>query len=136
MSAFLFQASADHYDLRTQPKPGTVIDWPAQRYRSLMRPGALVFFWLAGESSYRGLHGWGALTSHPYEQGAHYRVWVEFSHRIVPHVRALVVQADPVLCNHPIFTLRTGSNFLLDDEEVQAMVSLIPAEQRPAMSLS
>ena len=136
MSGFLFQATADNYDLRVQPEPGAVISWRAQRHRSLMLPGKIVFFWLAGDIDYRGLHGWGALTSRPYERGDHYRVDVRFDHRIVPHVPASAVQGDPVLRDHQIFTLRTGSNFLLEDHEVRALVSLIPAGQQPALTLS
>jgi len=136
MSGFMFQASEDHYDLRVQPQPGSVIHWRAQRYRSLMMPGKIVFFWLAGDSPYRGLHGWGALTSSPYEHGDHYRVDVRFDHRIVPHVPADAVRADPILRDHQIFTLRAGSNFLLEDDEIQALVNLIPVEQQPALTHS
>jgi hypothetical protein len=136
MTGFLFQASADHYDLRVQPQPGAIVSWRAQRYRSLMLPGKIVFFWLAGESAYRGLHGWGTLTSAPYEHGDHYEVDARFDHRIVPHVPASVIQTNPVLRDHQIFTLRTGSNFLLEEAEVRALIGLIPAGQQPALALA
>ena len=57
MTAFLFQANTDRYDLRQQPVAGATVWWPAQRYRSLMRPGELAFFWLAGDERVRGLYG-------------------------------------------------------------------------------
>jgi len=134
MIAFLFQATDDHYDFRTRPAPGAIIWWRAQRYRSLMRPGGLVFFWQAGQETVRGLHGWGRLVSEPYRQADDFRVDVRFDCRIQPHIPASVIRAEPILHNHPIFTVRVGSNFLLSDDELEALTTLIPTVIRPELA--
>ena len=134
MTAFLFQATADHYPLGVTPSPGSTIWWRAQRYRSLMRPGILVFFWQAGGEAVRGLHGWGRVISEPYRHGDDFRVDVSFDCRIKPHVPASVIRSEPILRDHPIFTVRVGSNFLLDENEVMAITALIPVAMRPELA--
>jgi hypothetical protein len=99
-----------------------------------MKPGELVFFWVAGQEGERGLHGWGRIVSEPYKEAGDFRVDVRLECCIEPHIRASVVHADPVLRDHPIFTVRVGSNFLLDDDAVPALVALIPAAQRPELA--
>ena len=134
MTAFLFQATDDNYPFRERPEPGSTIWWRAQRYRSLMRPGSLVFFWQAGNEAVRGLHRWGQLVSEPYKRADDFRVDVRFDRRIQPHVPASVIRSDPVLRDHPIFTVRVGSNFLLDANEVAALTALIPTAMRPELA--
>jgi hypothetical protein len=70
-------------------------------------------------------------VSVPYEQGGRYRVNVRFEHRFVPHISAAELQRDPVLKDFEIFTVGVGSNFLLEPEEVEAILRHIPAGQRP-----
>lgn len=108
MTAFLFQSTVDHCDLRLHPAPGATVWWLAQRYRSQMRPGGLVFFWLAGPDTLRGLHGWGRLVSQPYKHEDDFRVDVRFECRLKPHLAASVIRANPILRDHPIFTVRVG----------------------------
>ena len=132
MIGFLFQATAANYE-RARPEPGKTVWWRAQRYRSLMHPGSLVFFWVAGEDTIRGLHGWGRLASEPYKKDADFLVDVRFERHIEPHIGASAIRGDKVLADHPIFTVRVGSNFLLDDAELRALIVLIPLPQRPEL---
>jgi hypothetical protein len=139
MRAFLFQASvnptsAKQYDLRVSPAVGSKIWWPADVYRSYMQPGMLVFFWLAGTVEVRGLHGWGRLASEPYKEGKDHRVDVTFAGRFEPHVPASDIQLDPALSKHAIFTVRAGSVFLLESDEVDALIQHIPLAQRQTLS--
>lgn len=134
MTAFLFQASDTNYPLWERPAEGTTIWWRAQRYRSLMLPGSLVFLWQAGADSVRGLHGWGHLVSRPYRATDDYRVDVRFERRIQPHIPAAVIRSEPVLRDHPVFTVRVGSNFLIDDDELAALSALIPSGMRPELA--
>jgi len=99
-----------------------------------MQPGELVFFWVAGQEGERGLHGWGRIVSGPYKEAGDFRVDVRLECRIEPHIPASVIRANPVLRDHPIFTVRVGSNFLLDDDEVPALLELIPTAQRPELA--
>src|SRR5262249_31905166 len=121
------------HDLLSWPEVGQTVDWRAQRYRSLMRQGELVFFWRAGDAEFRGIHGWGHLDSPPYEQDGRYRVKVRFEHRFVPHISAARLPSDPILRDLQIFSVRVGSNFLLEPTEVEAILRHIPAEQRPLL---
>src|SRR5215471_5454258 len=132
MSSFLFQATKERHDLSTWPTVGQTVDWRAQRYRSMMRPDELVFFWRAGDADLRGIHGWGHLVSVPYEQDGGHRVKVRFEHRFAPHISAAGLERDPVLQDLEIFTVRAGSNFLLEPKEVEAILRHISPEQRPA----
>jgi hypothetical protein len=97
-----------------------------------MRPGDLVFYWLASpDSTRRGLHGWGTLTSAPYLEGDKFRVKTVFKRRIRPHLTAAAVRAIGGLANLRIFTVRVGSNFALSEDETQALVQSPPPNSRP-----
>jgi hypothetical protein len=133
MSSFIFQATTERHDLRFWPSVGQTVDWRAQRYRSLMRPEELVFFWRAGEAEFRGIHGWGHLDSLPYEQDGQFRVKVRFEHRLAPHISAAQLQSDSTLRDLQIFSVRVGSNFLLEPTELEALLRHVPAEQRPQL---
>src|SRR5262249_34657303 len=133
MSSFIFQATTERHDLSSWPAVGQTVDWRAQRYRSLMQPEDLVFFWRAGEAELRGIHGWGHLDSRPYEQDGRYRIKVRFEHRLVPHIPAARLQSDPMLRDLQLFSIKVGSNFLLEPEQVEAILHIIPAEHRPLL---
>jgi hypothetical protein len=98
-----------------------------------MEPGDLVFFWRAGEPEFRGIHGWGHLNSRPYEQDGRYRVKVRFEHRFAPHLSSAQLQSDSLLRDLQVFSVRVGSNFLLEPTQVEAMLRHIPAEERPLL---
>ena len=66
MNVFLFQSAPEQYDLRKELRPGEFDNWHATRYRMEMHPGDIVFFWMGGDQNFRGLYGWGEITSEPY----------------------------------------------------------------------
>ena len=140
MSSFIFQATAGggldpelEHDLSSWPQVDQIVEWKAQRYRSKMKPGDLAFFWQAGASEVRGIHGWGHVDSPPADEGKGYRVKVRFECRLVPHLSAAKLEKVRELRTRDIFTVRVGSNFLLESEEVKKIVEQIPIEQRPSL---
>src|SRR6266849_2419082 len=66
--AFLFQSRVDTHDLRTELHAKSVVARTASRYRTAMRPGDIVYFWLAGSEEIRGIYGWGSLRRVPYRR--------------------------------------------------------------------
>ena len=131
MRAFIFKANAESYDLRVRPQVGEEVVCKVDRYRSWVRTGDLCFFWLDGTLSLRGLYGWGRLASGLHRIDGLFATRCRFEHRLEPFIPEAVVRAIPVLEEHPLFTVRLGDNFYLEDDEVAALMDLIPWAQRP-----
>jgi len=70
MNYWLFQSLAERYDIRDDEivKEGITDSWYATRYRSKMKPGDKVFFWLGGIGEKRGVYAYGTLKSEPYKK--------------------------------------------------------------------
>jgi len=133
--SFIFQAVPKRYDLRTRMKPGLRVSWLASRYRKQMKKGDIVYFWLGGDPSERGLYGWGIISADAPKlyEGRGYRIEIEyrcnFLDRKPPkHVSSEDIRKDPFLNNHLIFRMPVGTNFLLSDEEDQALRAIIARE--------
>lgn len=70
MNYWIFQSTPDRYDLRNDNiiiKNKTDI-WYATRYRDRMAIGEIVFFWLSGDESIKGIYGKGEIVSLPYKK--------------------------------------------------------------------
>lgn len=132
--SFIFQAIPKRYDLRARMKVGIKVSWVASRYRDQMEKGDIVYFWLAGDPADRGLYGWGVISESPeYYEDRGYRVEVEYrcvflDHRPPKYISAAEIRQDPVLKNHLIFRMSIGTNFLLTDEEDQALQAIVARE--------
>ena len=68
MNYFIFQSTTARYDLRKKFVEEESAIWFATRYRSVMSPGDVVFFWLAGPDNIKGIYGWGELESVPFDK--------------------------------------------------------------------
>jgi hypothetical protein len=66
MNAWIFQSKPSQTDLRTELRVGAVDQWMATRYRSEMRDGDVVYFWLAGNANIRGVYGRGRIVGEPF----------------------------------------------------------------------
>jgi len=135
VSVFVFQSVPERYDLRQEIKPGQPDTWYATRYRNEMAPGAIVFFWMAGDEHFRGLYGWGHLTSAPYLKSG----WDGHGVDVVYHTkfkRAILAKSlreDPELSKLLILRSPQATNFLLTDSEAKRLVRLVRdrGEQSP-----
>ena len=122
MNAFIFQSTVERYDLRTMLKAGAKESWLASRYQHAMRPGDIVYFWLAGPESIRGVYGWGKITSKPRgtnEVGVH--VEVVFPSPLL----ATDIRRDRVLAGLLIFKVPQATNFLLSRAEAARLAALV-----------
>jgi len=132
--SFIFQAIPERYDLRERLEEGKRVAWVASRYMDQMKVGEVVYFWLAGNISHRGLYGWGKISGAPVpDEASGYRVEVQYrrnflAHEPRRHIPSETVAADPVLGGHLLFRMPIGTNFLLTDQEDTALRNLIGNE--------
>lgn len=127
MNVFVFQSIPERFDLRQALRPGAQDTWYATRYRSEMRPGDLVFFWMAGDEHFRGLYGWGRLTSHPYLKTGweSHGVDVKYEVKFSSPVRARSIRDDQALADMLIFRAPQATNFLLSPLQAKRLVRLV-----------
>src|SRR5438105_1699253 len=65
MNAWIFQSVPAQFDLRFGLRENVTDTWKVSRYRSQMKPGDRVFFWMGGPPDIRGVYGWGEILSLP-----------------------------------------------------------------------
>lgn len=130
--SFIFQAVPERYDLRVKMKVSQRASWVVSRFGNEMKRGDIVYFWLGGDPAERGLYGWGVITDEKpiFYEDSGYRIEVEYR-RFFPdyhpsmHIPSEEIRADPALENHLIFRMPVGTNFMLTDEEDQAIRAII-----------
>jgi len=136
MNTWIFQSVPERYDLReiNNIKPGEIVTWYATRYRNEMTPGDIVYFWMGGEESIRGIYGSGVLTSPAYVK----RNWdshgvdVEIRARFKEPIPARVVKADLTLRGLLILRQPQATNFLLNTEEGEALSKIVKNSKEAA----
>jgi len=138
-NVFLFQSVSDRFDLRKEIQPGANDTWYATRYRKDMHKGDVVFFWMGGDPTIRGIYGWGNITSEPYmsEGWTKHGVNVTYRARFDQPLLATAIQKDPVLAEMLIFRTASATNFLLNDDEAVRLIGLVRSrgENVPAISV-
>jgi len=137
MGVFVFQSVPGRYDLRREIQPGRRDTWYATRYRSEMKPGDPVFFWMGGDESHRGLYGWGLIASEPYLKSGwdSHGVDVTYEVSFPEPVLAKSLSADPTLGRMLIFRAPQATNFLLSDAEARRLVEFVGARNLPAPAI-
>ena len=117
MNVFLFQSAPEQYDLRKELRPGEFDNWHATRYRMEMHPGDIVFFWMGGDQNFRGLYGWGEITSEPYikPEWESHGIDVKYEAKFKRPILAKSIREDPNLASLLIFRTPQATNFLISD---------------------
>ena len=125
-NAFVFQSRPDRFDLRTELKAGAKQTWEASRYRLAMRPGDLVYFWLAGPEAIRGIYGWGQIKRPPYRRVGEstYSVDVIVEEVFSMPLLAQVLRRERDLSELLILKAPQATNFLLSDPEARRLAEL------------
>jgi predicted RNA-binding protein with PUA-like domain len=120
---WIFQSRPDRYDLRKDSvlQPGKTEPWIASRYRSLMQPGDMVYFWLSGEPEIRGIYGKGHLISEPYSRGDEFLVDVQYDEKFTNPITIQEIESRSELREMQIVRIPIGTNFLLEDGEIAAL---------------
>lgn len=123
MNYWIFQSKKDRYDISDSEIlfDGMEGYWVANQYRSEMNVGDKVFFWLAGDKSYRGIYGWGILTSVPYPWESNgkkgFSVDIKCIERLKKYISVHEIKENAALKNIQILNMPIGSNFLLNSSE-------------------
>jgi predicted RNA-binding protein with PUA-like domain len=131
MNYWIFQCKQDRYNIADPDVlySGMKGYWLANQYRSDMKPGDKVFFWLAGESSIRGIYGYGVLTSPPYKwergEDVGYSVDIMCTERLNRFIPVADIKGNIELHEMRILNMAIGSNFLLSTAEGQEIESML-----------
>ena len=138
MNVFIFQSTLERFDLRKAISPQDNNTWYATRYRSAMKPGDTVLFWMAGIEEIRGLYGWGHLTSEPYIKDSWdtYGVDVEYDVKFQNVILATDIKKNKLLSKLLIIRAPQATNFLLSDKEAKEILKLINDSGEIAPDLS
>lgn len=125
-NVFIFQCRAERFDLRTELVASTVSVWEANRYRLAMRAGDIVYFWMAGNETIRGIYGWGTIKKPPYpREGQGYCVDVTVSQVFSTPVLAQLIKRDSSLQNLLILKAPQATNFLLSAVEARELGAFV-----------
>jgi hypothetical protein len=119
MKAFLFQTRSD-------------------RYQTEMKPGDLVYLWMSGDEHFKGLYGWGEISSVPYRRPDwdSHGVDIQYRIRFSKPIKATSLERDPILAQMLVFRAPHASNFLLDEKTAKRLSRIIAErhEQVPVIS--
>jgi hypothetical protein len=133
--SFIFQAVLSRYDLPTQLIPGKTVGWIASKYRSEMSRDDVVYFWLGGPPEIRGIYGWGVIVANTprRDDESMYRIDVEYKCRFekgrkATHISSSILQEDSILRDHVLFRMPLGTNFMLSEEESEALRKIVVRE--------
>ena len=129
MNVFIFQSIPDRFDLDTEVVKDKKDTWYATRYRKKMKVGDAVFFWMAGSDDRKGIYGWGVIDSEPYikDDWNSYGVDVTYKEKFSKKLSKRILHADTALKNMLLFRAPQATNFLLTEDEAQALISLTKA---------
>lgn len=138
MNVFVFQSVPERYDLREALSPGNKDTWYATRYRNKMCLGDIVFFWMAGDEHFRGLYGWGKITSLPYvkESWSSHGVDVIYESKFKKPVKAHTLKDDPILSKLLILRAPHATNFLLSPRESTRLLKFLKKSGESLPSLT
>jgi EVE domain len=122
MSAWIFQSKPSQTDLRKELKVGAVDPWMATRYRSEMRDGDIVYFWLAGDPEIRGIYGRGRIEGAPFrDEDGTPLINVKVEKRYRERLSVSEVRKDRKLQDLDILRIPIGTNFRLSKTETEAL---------------
>jgi EVE domain len=133
MNTWLFQSVPEHFDLREGLREGKADTWRVSRYRSQIKPGDTVLFWMGGPPEVRGMYGWGEITDSPrYDPNdEQFGVKLVYRRRFDRPLLASEIRKIGKLDQMLIFRAPFGTNFQLTEDEVETIRRLLPASDRP-----
>jgi hypothetical protein len=123
MPAWLFQ-TVDRNRIELIER-GYMDRWCVRRYRRQMQRNDVVFVWLGGSPTVRGVHGWGKLAAAPYPDGQAFFVDVRYDQRARPFLPVIALRSHPVLHTLPILHMPRATNFRLATEQAAALADLL-----------
>jgi len=125
--ALIFQSKPSIYPLKTKLKVDLEVGWKASRYRPFMKRGEIVYYWSAGKRDERGIYGWGEITSAAsfIDSKNTSRVAVTCRKILPKHINISILLDDPALKDLQIIRSAMGTNFLITDDENDALKTLI-----------
>jgi EVE domain len=122
MTAWIFQSKPDQTDLRYELTVGAVDPWMATRYRSEMRDGDVVYFWLAGGPDIRGVYGRGRIVGEPFrERDGTPLIKVKVEQRYRKPLGVTEIRKNKKLQELDILRIPIGTNFRLTNEQSAAL---------------
>lgn len=96
-----------------------------------MSTGDLVYFWMGGSESIRGIYGWGTISSAPFEKNGGYLVGIRIEKRLPKHIQIDSIRKNPELRDLLILRMAVGSNFLINRHEAAAIRNMLPPTLQP-----
>lgn len=137
MNYFVFQVLMDYLDGHGGFAAVAGRPWLATRYRSLMKPGDLVYFWIGGDAAVRGVHGWGEIASLPYIPTGRqrYRIDVVVKAMLREPVPVAAIKSNDRLSGMHILSFPVGANFRIGEDEARALAEMIPPDERPVLPM-
>jgi hypothetical protein len=122
MTTWIFQSKPSQTDLRKDLKVGAVDVWMATRYRSEMRDGDVVYFWLAGGADIRGVYGRGRIVGEPFrDDDGTPGIKVKVEKRYREPLGVSEIRKDKKLQELDILRIPIGTNFRLTKEQSAAL---------------
>ena len=132
MNYWIFQSITERFDLREELQEGKEETWLVSRYWQHMSAGDLVFFWLGGPTTIRGIYGWGTLITSPESDGdKQYGARVRCDRKLSAYLSVDKIRELATLNDISIVRAPQGSNFMLSREEAQAIANLIDPAEKP-----
>jgi predicted RNA-binding protein with PUA-like domain len=133
LNYWIFQAVLERYPLLEYLIVGEEATWYATRYRRMMNPGDIVFFWQAGPPKIRGIYGWGNLISKPFFLTSRnaYGVNVIYEKRLTDHITIQKIKSNTSLKNLLILRAAQATNFLIKEFEARAIAEMMKRDERP-----
>ena len=133
MNYWIFQSVVDRYDLRDDEVviKGKSDTWYATRYKSKMREGDRVFFWLGGLGKNRGIYAAGNLTSNSYQKPE----WdssgidVVYTEKLEKPIIVDEISNNPILNNLLILKAAQATNFLIEEGQAKEIERLMQGRQ-------
>lgn len=125
--SWLFQSVPKRYNLAKEMKAGATETWLVTRYGNELKEGELVFFWMAGDPSIRGLYGWGRIAA---DQPRYIKGWgngikVHYKYKFPEHISFEKVRDLPSFADHVLFKMSVGTNFKLSGPQTSDLKKLI-----------
>jgi hypothetical protein len=126
MKAWIFQAKPERYEIKNL-RVDQQVTWLVTRYRNEMHKGDIVFLWRAGKRSERGIYGWGCITDDAPAEIKDWGYGIDLVYRVKfnKFLSTDDLELDGALSENQIMKMPIGTNFRLNQEEIDRLSRLI-----------